>query len=255
MLYAETHGKLGRDGSRAHDRAEDLLTSTCFQLLRYLPLDVGLLAVLKRVRAVAADGSVTIDCPTWLALDGVTRAEYTPWPWWAGCGVPDVVVELFAGAELRCRFVVEVKLDAGKSGEAGEEDATPDTPARDQLHRYWRGLHADGAFGSGVVYLTSHAIPPADELSASVACEPGEWLGWLSWRDVWAAMKSSELLPAQDLAAILAAKGLKGFDGFGAKPWFPPHPPKRVWLMQWFAQPAQAFPTPARQWTSTEEAT
>lgn len=57
MLFAERHGKLGRDGSLAHDRAEDLLTSTAFQLLRYLPPHDGLFAVLNRVRAVRWDGA------------------------------------------------------------------------------------------------------------------------------------------------------------------------------------------------------
>src|ERR1700728_218161 len=97
MLFAERHGKLGRDGSRAHDRAEDLLTSTTFQLLRYLPLDVGLLAILRRVRAVGADGIIASTLPSWLELDRVTVAEYEFWPRWSGFGEPDVVVHLFAG--------------------------------------------------------------------------------------------------------------------------------------------------------------
>ena len=66
MLFAERQRKLGRDGSRAHDRAEDLLTSTAFQLLRYLPLADGLLAVLGRARAVGADGQIQSVAPTWL---------------------------------------------------------------------------------------------------------------------------------------------------------------------------------------------
>ncbi len=239
MLFAERHGKLGRDGSRAHDRAEDLLTSTAFQLLRYLPLEVGLLAVLRRVRGVAPDGRVTTDLPAWLNLDGVTAAAYTFWPRWPGHGEPDVVVTLSAGAVAVGRLVVEVKLDASKSGEAEDEEAT-EAPDPDQLRRYWQGLRAGaGGRALGVVYLTSHAVPPAEALAASVARERGDWLGWLSWRDVWSAVRTSELLPARDLADILAAKGLKGFDGFhgewhapaGARrffhPWFSS---RRIWV-------------------------
>src|SRR4051812_26314321 len=50
MIFAELHGKLGEDYSRAHERAEDLLTSTVFGLLRYLTPADGLLAVLGHAR-------------------------------------------------------------------------------------------------------------------------------------------------------------------------------------------------------------
>src|ERR1044071_5492604 len=111
MLFAECRRKLRRDGSLAHDRAEDLLTSTAFQLLRYLPLETGLLAVLKRTRGVLTDGRVANDSPAWLKADGVTSAEYTFWPRWSGFGEPDVVITLWAGNTPVGRLVVEVKLD------------------------------------------------------------------------------------------------------------------------------------------------
>jgi hypothetical protein len=225
MLFAERCGKLGRDGTRAHDRAEDLLTSTAFQLLRYLPLDVALLAVLKRVRAVLPNGRLSSELPEWLKLRGITEAEYVLWPPWGEYGQPDVVIKLWSSAIPFGRLVVEVKLDANKSDIAEEEEAT-EAPDPDQLRRYWQGLKKkqdeDGVKPLGVVYLTSHAIPPYEELKDSMDREKGNWLGWLSWRDVWAAMQNAgELLlagvslPALDLADILATKGLKAFDGFG----------------------------------------
>lgn len=264
MLFAERYGKLGREGSRAHDRAEDLLTSTAFQLLRYLPLDVGLLAVLKRVRAVGADGQVTTNAPAWVKLDGVTEARYEFWPRWGQYGEPDVVVELLAEKRSLGRFVVEVKLDAGKSGEAeGESDGAAteepeegDAADPDQLRKYWQGLRAGfGGPALGVVYLTSHPVPPREELAASVARERGEWLGWLSWRDVWAAARGSELLPARDLAEILAAKGLKGFDGFHAKP-VPLPQSGRFWTPQrvrWFHMTPLSIANKARFWSDNKE--
>lgn len=259
MLFAERHGKLGRDGSLAHDRAEDLLTSTAFQLLRYLPLEVGLLAVLRRVRAVRSDGQATTAMPAWLKLGGVTGAEYHPWPRWGKHGSPDVVIELFAETGPVGRFVIEVKLDASKSGEASEEagEEAPDLASADQLHKYWQGLRVSaGGRALGVVYLTSHATPPKDELAASVAREPGDWLGWLSWRDVWAAVKASELLPARDLVAILAAKGLSGFDGFHSRPWALPGA-RRFWLSpaaRWFTQSARLLPPSGRFWVPPGDA-
>ena len=107
-----------------------------------------------------------------------------------------------------------------------------------------------------MVYLTSHPAPPTEELAASVAREPGDWLGWLSWRDVWSAVRTSELLPARDLADILAAKGLKGFDGFCPRTWVPPGQPWHYWLAsskRWFAQPVQAFPLGTRFWHPKRE--
>src|SRR5438046_10706247 len=100
MLFAERHGKLGRDGSLAHDRAEDLLTSTAFRLLRYMPPHDGLFAVLRRVRAVRWDGSRAVvgGKPDWLPeLDKVTGYELEFWPYWgAGVGQPELIITFTA---------------------------------------------------------------------------------------------------------------------------------------------------------------
>lgn len=260
MLFAERHRKLGRDGSRAHDRAEDLLTSTAFQLLRYLDPVVGLLAVLNRVRAVGPDGRTIPSLPPWLDLGGVTSALCEFWPRWGEFGEPDVVVTVLAGETPVGRLVVEAKLDATKSGEAGDEEAT-DAADPDQLRRYWQGLRAaPGAPPLGVVYLTPHATPPRDELAASLAREPGDWLGWLSWRDVWAAMRAAgDALPARDLAEILAAKGLKAFDGFGAcvPPSLASSPvfwPRRVNApIRWFQSSPVVVPDNRQFWRGDQE--
>lgn len=255
MLFAERHRKLGRDGSRAHDRAEDLLTSTTFQLLRYLPLADGLLAVLGRVRTVGADGQIQPVAPAWLTRTDITAVDYEPWPYWGQYGQPDVVLTLHTAGAVLGRLVVEVKLDSGKSGGAEDEAAADEveTPDPDQLRKYWQGLRATpGGPALGVVYLTSHPVPPTDELAESVAREPGDWLGWLSWRDVWSAVRVCAALPAQDLTEILAAKGLKGFDGFHAKPvalsmsgqfWSTP-------LRNWFELTCSPLPASGKFWTT-----
>lgn len=256
MLFAERHRKLGRDGSRAHDRAEDLLTSTAFQLLRYLPLADGLLAVLGRVRAVGADGQIQPTAPTWCDLTDITAVKYDFWPHWGQHGQPDVVLTLHAADAVLGRLVVEVKLDSGKSGSAEDEAAADEveTPDPDQLRKYWQGLRATpGGPALGVVYLTSHPVPPTDELAESVAREPGDWLGWLSWRDVWSAVRVCAALPAQDLTEILAAKGLKGFDGFHAKPVAVPAS-GRFWVpmkREWFDLKPMPLPATGRFWSST----
>ena len=209
MLFAERHRKLGRHGSRAHERSEDLLTSTFVQLLRYIPLEEGLLAVLSRVRSATPDGGLD-KRPTWLPQK-VSSVVYECWKR-VGASEPDVVVTLFEGVRKLGRIVIEVKLDSAKSGEDGEDIAV-EIP-RDQLARYWRGLNDGNVHALGVIYLTSQASPPVVELASSLRSAPGDWLGWLSWGDVWTALRRSMHLAARDLADILQAKQLSHFRGF-----------------------------------------
>ncbi|WP_439620826.1 hypothetical protein [Gemmata sp.] len=244
MLFAETHGKLGRDGSLAHDRAEDLLTSTAFQLLGYLPPLDGLLAVLRRTRAVRWEGATAVvdrEPPEWLTAALRTASGYsepTFWERWPGFGEPDVWLTLTRGSQEVASLVIEVKFDSPKStrpdGPGGSEADTPPSQPRDQLWDYCEGLRRRrGELAAGVIYLTSHATPPTDELSESLrlAKNADPWLGWLSWRDVWAEIRDAgkHSRPAADLAQILAAKGLSHFAGFNRTPWRQTAPLTRFW--------------------------
>jgi hypothetical protein len=252
VLFAELHGKLSRNYSRVHERAEDLLTSTAFQLLRYIPSEEGLFPTLRRVRRVWwHDGRVTVgrEPPGWI-VEALRRAdgyEFAFWPnWGASVGQPELVLTLLSARLPLGRLVVEVKLDSGKSqfgdgDEDAEEPAEPRDP--DQLSRYWERLSQnvsrDGVSALGVVYLTAHASPPLDALQESLAGQPGDWLGWLSWRDVWAtaAETAGRHLPARDLADILAHKGLKYFNGFRPPERLLPANPVGFWRTRWFAPP------------------
>lgn len=269
MFFAELHGKLSRNYSRVHERAEDLLTSTAFQLLRYIPADRGLFPALRRTRRVRFhDHQLVVDRqpPGWLT-EPLARAdgyEFEFWPGWgAGTGQPELVLTLLAASQRLGRLVVEVKLDSGKSQiEDSEEDcgksAEPHYP--DQLARYWRrlvqGTVPDGVPALGVVYLTAHALPPLEALQESLSQQPGDWLGWLSWRDVWAVAKgaAADHLPARDLADILGHKGLKHFDGFRPPDRPLPPNPAGFWRTRWFAPPAWRGSVAAKQgfWASPE---
>lgn len=226
MVQAELRNKLGTDGSRAHDRAEDLLTSTVFGLLRYLPLREGLLSLLGRARPVRAGGD-GIEAPPhdgWIDVSGVTRAELSFWPSFGPFGEPDLLIHLWDGERLLHAVLIEAKLHSPKSGAAGEsaEDATEeDVPHPDQLVRYWRGLQLRPevtGVGCSLVYMTSRSMPPLKELHESIVHSPEMRLAWLHWGDAWAVAHrvatSGDCLPAQDLAALLAHKGFRGFIGF-----------------------------------------
>lgn len=268
MLFAELHGKLRRSYSRVHERSEDLLTSTAFQLLRYVPAALGFFPALRRVRRVLwADSraEVSYEPPVWVlqTLSQADDYQFRFWPaWGAGVGQPELVVTLLAAARPLGRFVVEVKLDSGKSqlGHADEDDEESVEPRDpDQLSRYWRRLTQNADLDKkpalGVVYLTAHAVPPLDDLQESLARQPGDWLGWLSWRDVWSvAQAAREQLPTRDLADILSHKGLQYFNGFTPPERPLPGAPAGFWRTNWFSQPADRINLSACRgfWSSSE---
>ncbi len=264
MIFAELRGKLGVDYSRAHERAEDLLTSTVFGLLRYLTPADGLLAILQRARPVRVEDG-TIEArpdPNWLEVGLVADVGVEFWPYWPGYGEPDVLLTLRDRAGQPVSLVlIEAKLHSPKSGRAGVDDELTEEGAADpdQLVRYWRGLQVLPGFPSiprHLVYLTKHGAAPAGELAESVRRAPEMRLAWLSWRDIWAVADSAAgtSLPAADLAQLLAYKGLKNFNGFGAVPW-QPHPASHFWRRHgWFtrAQPWRGAAGAASFWGREE---
>ena len=127
MFFAERQRKLGRDGSLAHDRAEDLLTSTVFQLLRYIPAQVGLLATLARARRVVrSNGVFAVErASSWpTLLQAATDYRVRLWPWRDKHGEPDAVVTLVGPDGVIGNVLIEAKLFSGKSSEA-DTDAPP----------------------------------------------------------------------------------------------------------------------------------
>jgi hypothetical protein len=86
MIFAELRSKLGVNYSRAHERAEDLLTSTVFGLLRYLTPADGLLAILRRARPARVDGGTVLirPDPDWLEVSTVAFIGIDFWPYWPG---------------------------------------------------------------------------------------------------------------------------------------------------------------------------
>jgi hypothetical protein len=223
MIFAELHGKLGVDYSRAHERAEDLFTSTVFGLLRYLPPGEGLLAVLGVVRPFPKDS------PRLTVSDRATRCEIQFWPNFGNYGQPDLLLTVSdASNEPLLVVLIEAKLYAPKSGRADDDDPSEeDRPDPDQLVKYWQGLHILGYQRERVrvyvVYLTAHSVPPVEELDESLRHRPDMALGWISWTDIWEIVTplASSHLPAYDLADLLAHKGFKRFTGFVAERWRP----------------------------------
>ena len=236
MIFADIHGKLGAEGQRAHERSEDLLTSTAFGLLRYLPFEIGIGALLRRVRVMHFnDGLLTCTLkPDWIVSSGgLAGLEF--WPRLPGFGEPDLRLTLDRGRHV---VLIEVKLYSGKSQIAEQSDEDDEALATnalveekldpDQLARYHKGQRRELAANVelSIIYLTAHAVPPEADLTDSLKHGPMR-LGWLSWRDVWAVAEDAKRAtttdgPAADLARLLRHKGFSEFAGFdGAAPPLP----------------------------------
>jgi hypothetical protein len=265
MIEAEIAGKLGAACERATDRAEDLLTSTVFGFLRYLPVQKGLVAFLRRCRPFPADRSdiKTTEWPDW---DRVHACKVSFWPRLGEYGIPDVMVTLEdANGAILGELVVEAKFNSPKSGRAGEDDgeqAIEGVRDPDQLVRYFQGLQAYARPGShplGLIYLTAHSVPPRDELAASFDRYPAMRLAWLSWRDASSVAhpQAETSLPAADLARLLAHKYLGYFVGFTARTpagGFVP-PSARLWnriaSLRYFTVKTPRLPQSGHFWRGT----
>jgi hypothetical protein len=247
MIFAELRGKLQADSGNADDHAEDLLTSTVFGLLRYIAPAEGLLAVLRRARAVTMERDAG-----WLDTARVATVKVDFWPHWPGYGEPDVLLTLL-DAERKPLVVVLVEA---KFHAPAKELARTDSPDGEQLVRYWQGLQSLAEVRSGadarLIYLSRHAVPPADDLAEPVRRVSDMQLAWLSWRDIWEVAQGlrETSLPAADVARLLAFKGLNHFNGFRAGSWQVP-PVAQFWRQHaWFSglPPWRPVSSAARFW-------
>src|SRR5947209_5260501 len=117
MIDADIRGKLGRDGRSAHDRSEDLLTSTVFGLLQYLDIRDSFLPLISRVRpvsfsdcgpAVAGERTTGIG---WIDVDQAARCDVRFWPSFGRWGQPDLLLCFRDAGHRPLHFVViEAKL-------------------------------------------------------------------------------------------------------------------------------------------------
>src|SRR4051812_11619872 len=111
MIFAELRGKIRRTGTRLHERAEDALTSTAFGLLRYVPGNEGLSAVLRRTLKIQLrDNAIfTEEDPSWLGSYHWNRDPMF-WPRFRDHGEPDLLLKAFdSGGTVNAVLVIEAK--------------------------------------------------------------------------------------------------------------------------------------------------
>jgi hypothetical protein len=210
MLMALLRGKL----SREQENMEDILTSNVFGVFRYVSPTESVLPFL----AEAEDG----DGKHPLASLGDALVAHEFWPQWkdafGSVCEPDVVLRIDAD-DRRLIVLVEAKYLSGKSSWADDD------PQRltDQLAREYETLvriAADEKREPALVYATTHAGYPADDIGAS-AREYQEkypdqrpaifWLSWCKIPDVFGSSRHTALL---DLVAMADRMGLTFFKGW-----------------------------------------
>jgi hypothetical protein len=155
------------------------------------------------------------------------------WPRTKGHGEPDMLV-LIDDENKQHALIVEAKYGAGKSQWQSclEHELGEKSSYYDQLARYDHAL-STGDFldvpiaapreNHSVVYLTSDAAPPLDELRESLRHGPGCRLYWLSWHALAeqlqgvATSDATQIKVAASLSRLLGILGFGAFTGFGEK--------------------------------------
>ena len=190
MIPALLRGKL----SRQQENMEDILTSSVFGTLRYLPPESGLFPFLRCARML--DGGA-FDA---LEFGSGAVVEYEFWPHLhervpGGRGdercipcEPDLLLTIKPADGRLIYILIEAKFRSGKSSDAGGDEVAP----TDQLAREWDNLVARAHRVDAephLIYLTADVGIPIEEIQASER----EYLsrrpagapfscGWLSWR-------------------------------------------------------------------------
>jgi hypothetical protein len=216
MLVAECHGKVRSEVE--HD--EDYLTSAVFGHLRYICPPLFWHSLFMRAKASdVGETSLAATLQTAaIHFDSYTSVQVKFWPYSAGFGEPDMLLE-FNGLDVPpVLIMVEVKLWAGKSG-SGE---------RDQLWRYLQLLdrisQKTSACFSALVYLTPRDSLVEIEESLSHVANPQQYanrLFRLQWQDVQAVARTSigdargsDQIILHDVGRFLKRRGLEYFSGF-----------------------------------------
>ncbi len=226
-IMAEVHGKISSTGSNINDRMEDLLTSNVFQLLRYLPIQFGILPVLSSAKnSYDEEQRRTFGIPA-----GVNNVSYHFWKRFNNWE-PDVFIELKQDQKVIANIMIEAKYLSGKSGSAvyEEEDGVEVYVAHsDQLEKLWSALKTYSAGTPHYLfYLTMDWVMPIQSLNESIKATSDDNcrdnIYWLNWQSIHTRLNNilvdsctvtseTDLIVIKDIINLLDRKGLKEFSG------------------------------------------
>ena len=230
MTLAEVHGKTPSKNS------EDLLTAEVFTAFRYLPATQGVYAFLRTVPGLEdrlpepQESEEVVATIHFWPLGQERKRE------------PDLLLALQIGPRF-FYIVVEAKYHSGASDKDEREEVTTDGNSRklgNQLADELRDLHHGEykVFHQGrrnqhlslkndkedrfVLYLTSHAIKPQDEINRAAKQYPlaKQKLFWTNWYAVYDYFLETKDLPfpyreiVSDTSLLLRKKSFSTFQGF-----------------------------------------
>lgn len=214
---------------------EDILTSTVFGLLKYLPIHKGLLEVLQNTRDYTPfENSILKNNPN---LKNYNKIRYFFWEYSSKYGIPDIIF-IFESSNRKLVpkiLVLEVKFYSSKS-RSGQDDQLKDyflaisnekgraTFNNDKISKF-RGEFI------GLVYLTKYV--QRFEVQESINELSKEWIGdfrdkiyELRWNDISKSFKDPsnlglnkyELNIINDISSLLKKKNFIDFEGWTQPP-------------------------------------
>jgi hypothetical protein len=216
MLQALLYGKLNKEFKRSPFSIEDLLTSVVFGSCEYCsPYDI-------RVITNFLGKAINIEDPLdKLAkdLEQIDQIEYSFWPRLyeplkveeveIGIGEPELVLRMKRKGLPDSYFLLEMKLDSGKSSFATEDSLI----IQDQLAKYWVRLKSFAGAKNGtalaIIYVTAHISPPLAEIRETQdelrkLNQETAPLYWVSWRQFEVEPDAPKIL--RDVAELLQTK-------------------------------------------------
>lgn len=226
MLQALLRGKL----SYVQENAEDILTSSVFGLLSYLPPDEGLIPLL---RLAQRKDSRRVE---WL-LGPLQILQIEFWPTYRdgpdGWLEPDVMIWVQDANGQKHLVLIEVKLWSGKSV-VQRQDASS---LGDQLAREWSLLARLCEHGDAIpllLFVTADRLYPSIEVQESeqeyssklptLSATYPFTCSWISWLQVTSAFEASESRALRDIALSCRKLDLVPFEGIS-----PIAPTGRLW--------------------------
>ena len=239
MIMAELHGKLSTSAS-SHEISEDVLTSNIFQLMRYLPPELGIIPFFN---SVFEDNNINVS----LNLSKKWKVNYYFWPSGTKRGrEPDVLLYL-KSEEAAYIFVIEAKYYSGPSDFEEKDEKTGRVYGNqlsdeyiDLLNREYRGGRNSINVNAPqkncfLLYLTKHYVKPKEDINKATAefqenspenkYKIENHLLWSNWTKIWSVLRSIEIekypfnLIRNDLINLLERKGFKEFSGFMLDYW------------------------------------
>jgi len=221
MIEAGLHGKL----PVGLQDVEDLITSTVFGLLQYVPPNIFWPAILIQAKS-CKDKSFLNKCSEFgIEIGDYGRLDIYFWPAHRQLGEPDLLLIFSGNNQSPLCFIIEAKLRATKSGEGDQ----------DQLNRYlailkdlkWiyktTGFHEPLVL-PGLIYLTPSAawLELYDSINnAPGYLDAGSSLFLLQWQDILEVSRrilrdtsEPQRTMLNKIALFLKHCGLEYFRGF-----------------------------------------